>query len=48
MLIVGEKEQEEGSVSVRKHGEGDKGSYSLDDFKKLIETEVNNSFDNKN
>ncbi|WP_017730806.1 threonine--tRNA ligase [Nafulsella turpanensis] len=32
MLIVGEKEQEEGKVSVRKHGEGDQGSLSVTDF----------------
>ncbi|MEN0002550.1 MAG: threonine--tRNA ligase [Bacteroidota bacterium] len=32
MLIVGEKEQESGSVSVRRQGDGDKGSMSTDDF----------------
>ena len=32
MLIVGEKEQQDGTVSVRRHGEGDLGSMSLDDF----------------
>ena len=32
MLIVGEKEQQENSVSVRKHGEGDTGSLLLTDF----------------
>ncbi|MGY6523287.1 MAG: threonine--tRNA ligase [Mongoliitalea sp.] len=32
MLIVGEKEQEESKISVRKHGEGDLGSLSLDEF----------------
>lgn len=32
MLIVGEKEAADGTVSVRKHGEGDKGSVSIDDF----------------
>ena len=32
MLIVGEKEQEENQVSVRKHGEGDIGSFLLGDF----------------
>jgi len=32
MLIVGEKEQEEKVVSVRKHGEGDKGSFTLQHF----------------
>lgn len=32
MLIVGEKEATEGKVSVRKHGEGDKGAMELDEF----------------
>ena len=32
MLIVGEKEAAEGRVSVRKHGEGDKGSLTIDEF----------------
>lgn len=32
MLIVGEKEVAEGRVSVRKHGQGDQGSVSLEDF----------------
>ncbi len=32
MLIVGEKEQEEQKVSVRKHGQGDLGSFSIGEF----------------
>jgi threonyl-tRNA synthetase len=32
MLIVGEKEATDGTVSVRKHGEGDKGAVSIDAF----------------
>lgn len=32
MLVVGEKEAAEGTVAVRKHGEGDKGSVSIDAF----------------
>ena len=32
MLIVGEKEAEEGTVSVRRQGEGDIGSMNLDEF----------------
>ena len=32
MAIVGEKEQESGTVSVRQHGKGDLGSRSIDDF----------------
>ena len=36
MLIVGEKEVESKSVSVRKQGEGDKGSMSIIDFTEFI------------
>ncbi len=32
MLIVGEKEMENGTVSVRKQGEGDQGSLTINDF----------------
>ena len=32
MLIVGEREAAEELVSVRKHGQGDQGSVSLDEF----------------
>ncbi len=32
MLIVGEKEKEANTVSVRKHKEGDKGSLALSEF----------------
>ncbi|UII25569.1 threonine--tRNA ligase [Fulvivirga maritima] len=32
MLIVGDKEQEESQVAVRRHGKGDVGSMSLSDF----------------
>jgi threonyl-tRNA synthetase len=32
MLIVGEKEMNESLVSVRRHGEGDKGASTVDDF----------------
>ena len=40
MLIVGEKETAEGLVSVRKHGQGDLGSMSIEDFKKQIIKEI--------
>jgi threonyl-tRNA synthetase len=36
MLIVGEKEMNDGQVAVRKHGEGDKGAVPLEDFKAEI------------
>ncbi|HMO37869.1 MAG TPA: threonine--tRNA ligase [Saprospiraceae bacterium] len=32
MLIIGEKEAESGAVAVRRQGEGDQGSMSIDDF----------------
>ncbi|HRZ98871.1 MAG TPA: threonine--tRNA ligase, partial [Paludibacter sp.] len=41
MLIVGEKEAENGEVAVRKQGEGDKGSMKVADFAKMINDEVN-------
>ena len=40
MVIVGEKEEKEGTVSVRKHGEGDLGTYTIEDFITLIQQEV--------
>ncbi len=40
MLIVGEKEAENGEVSVRRQGEGDKGTMSVADFAKLINDAV--------
>ena len=40
MLIVGEKEASEGTVSVRKHGGEDLGSLKLEDFVQLITKEV--------
>ena len=42
MLIVGEKEEAEKLVSVRKQGEGDLGTQSIVDFGKRIEEEVKN------
>ncbi|HPS13344.1 MAG TPA: threonine--tRNA ligase [Prolixibacteraceae bacterium] len=40
LLIVGEKEAEEGTVSVRRQGQGDKGSMTIDEFASLIKDEV--------
>lgn len=40
MLIVGEKEQEEGLVSVRKQGEGDLGSVLIQEFANSIHQEI--------
>lgn len=41
MLIVGEKETEQGMVSVRKKGEGDLGMMPIDEFIKIAQEEVN-------
>jgi threonyl-tRNA synthetase len=40
MLIVGEKEAAEGQVSVRKHGQGDLGSMSIEELKQQIIKEI--------
>ena len=40
MLIVGEKEAENGEVSVRKQGEGDKGSMKITTFAAQLQQEV--------
>ena len=42
MLIVGEKEAENGEVAVRKQGEGDKGTMKIEEFAKNIAEEVHN------
>ncbi|MBE7646917.1 threonine--tRNA ligase [Tenacibaculum finnmarkense] len=41
MVIVGEKEEQDGTVSVRKHGEGDIGTFTIAEFIELIQNEVN-------
>ncbi len=41
MLIVGENEEKEGTISVRKHGEGDIGTITVDAFAKIVENEIN-------
>ena len=46
MLVVGEKEQNEGTVSVRKRGAGDEGSMKFEDFAKKIEEEVRQMTEN--
>ena len=46
MLIVGEKEYTNQSVSVRKHREGDLGSKSTKELVELIKKEVDNSISN--
>ena len=40
MLIVGEKEAENREVSIRKQGEGDKGSMKIANFAALLKQEI--------
>lgn len=40
MLIVGEQEEKDGTVSVRKRGEGDIGSMTIKEFSELIHQEI--------
>jgi threonyl-tRNA synthetase len=47
MLIVGESEASEGTVSVRKQGEGDLGSVSIEAFAQRIQGEVAETLANK-
>lgn len=41
MLIIGEKEVEEGKVSVRKHKEGDIGTFTIEEFAEMVNNEIN-------
>jgi len=41
LLIIGEKEVENGTIAVRKQGEGDKGSMKLEEFAEFIVKEIN-------
>jgi threonyl-tRNA synthetase len=40
MVIVGEKEEAEGTVSIREHGQGDQGSLTIDQFVALIKQRI--------
>jgi threonyl-tRNA synthetase len=40
MLIVGEQEEKDGTISVRKHSEGDQGTMSVDAFAQMINKAV--------
>ena len=40
MLIVGEKEKESKEISIRRHGEGDLGSFTIDGFAELFRKEA--------
>jgi len=43
MLIVGEQEEKDGTVSVRKQGEGDMGTFIINEFTSLINKEINST-----
>jgi threonyl-tRNA synthetase len=43
MIIIGEKEEENQTVSLRKHSEGDLGSFSTESVVELINTEIKSS-----
>jgi len=47
MLVVGEKEAEEGTVAVREHGKGDIGTMKIEEFAKLIQSTIDNDFKQK-
>jgi len=40
MLIVGEQEAQDGTVSVRRHGQGDLGTMSVSKFAEMVTAEV--------
>ncbi len=40
MLVVGEREESEGTVSVRKHGKGDLGPQKIGDFIRFVQEEM--------
>ncbi|GJM30805.1 MAG: threonine--tRNA ligase [Cyclobacteriaceae bacterium] len=46
MLIVGEKEEQQQLVAVRKHGTGDLGQMSTDNFIQLVQQEIAAELDN--
>jgi threonyl-tRNA synthetase len=40
MIIIGEKEEKDNLISVRRHGEGDLGTFTIQDFVSLINSEI--------
>lgn len=47
LLVVGEKEAETQTVAVRKQGDGDQGTMTIEQFASLIKTEVENQIASK-
>jgi threonyl-tRNA synthetase len=46
LLVIGEKEAENGTISVRKQGEGDKGVMKTGDFIEFIRSEISRELEN--
>ncbi|MDZ4844088.1 MAG: threonine--tRNA ligase [Chitinophagales bacterium] len=44
MLVVGEKEQTSETISIRRHGEGDKGALTLEQFTANVRSEIEATF----
>ena len=42
MTVIGEKEVENQQISVRKHGKGDLGAFTIEDFAVILQEELNN------
>ena len=45
MVIVGEKEEENETISIRKQSEGDLGTFSLKEFVTIINKETNSTLE---
>ncbi len=45
LLIVGEKEAEDGSISVRRQGQGDTGTFTTEEFIQIVNKEVANELE---
>ena len=43
MLIIGENEEKEGTISVRKHSEGDLGTFTVKEFAEIIQKEIDST-----
>ena len=46
MLILGEKEETNGTISVRKHKHGDQGEINIDEFIANLKDSIKNKINN--
>lgn len=46
LLVLGEKEAESNTISVRRQGQGDLGSMSVEEFVQIVNNEIKNSLNN--